>query len=204
MSNNEHYVNHKIHHIEATDEHLTSRGGLVFFIKYLNNIAIYPLLSRLFGSMRKNKKGKPVESLFKQLFCFFIDGTSFHLTRFDELRRDKSYADIIEESVDRLSSSHIMKRFFKGFSFVRIWLFRRLLQTLFIWRLKIEKPKVIILNMDTMPMNNDDALKREGVEPTYKKVKGFAPLSRFIGREDTLLMLYFEVALSIAIIQIRR
>ena len=30
--------------------------------------------------------------------------------------------------------------------------------------------------MDTMVLDNDDALKRHGVEPTYKKVKGFHPL----------------------------
>lgn len=108
-------------------------GGWSFC--YIENVTIYPLLSRFFGSIRKNKKGQAVTSLFKQLFCFFIDGTSFHLTRFDELKRDESYADIIEESVDRLGSSHTMKRFLKGFSFVRIWQFRRLLQMLFIRQL---------------------------------------------------------------------
>ena len=40
----------------------------------------------------------------------------------------------------------------------------------------MEKPEVIILGVDVMVMDNDEALKREGVEPTYKKVKGFAPL----------------------------
>jgi hypothetical protein len=59
---------------------------------------------------------------------------------------------------------------------VPIFLFRKILRTLFIWRLKIVKPKVIVLFIDTMVMNNDDALKREGVEPTYKPVKGFQPL----------------------------
>ena len=41
-----------------------------------------------------------------------------------------------------------------------------------------------MLGLDTMPMNNDDARKREGVKPTYKKEKGFQPInltwSRFI------------------------
>lgn len=73
-------------------------------------------------------------------------------------------------------SSHSIKRFFNAFSFVRIWLFMKLLQELFIWRLKIESPDVIILGLDTMIMDNDDAKKREGVEVTYKKKKGFQPL----------------------------
>ena len=33
-----------------------------------------------------------------------------------------------------------------------------------------------------MVMDNDDALKREGVDPAYKKVKGFQPLQMYWGR----------------------
>jgi hypothetical protein len=47
---------------------------------------------------------------------------------------------------------------------------------MFIWRLKIEKPEEIIITIDTMVMDNDEAACREGVQPTYKKVKGFQPL----------------------------
>src|SRR5512135_1116389 len=46
----------------------------------------------------------------------------------------------------------------------------------FVWRLKTEQPKVIELTIDSMVMNNDDAEQRQGVSPTYKKVKGFQPL----------------------------
>jgi len=38
------------------------------------------------------------------------------------------------------------------------------------------KPIEIVLYLDSMVMDNDDALKRHGVEPTYKKKKGFHPL----------------------------
>ncbi len=39
-----------------------------------------------------------------------------------------------------------------------------------------KKPSVIILGVDTMVMDNNDAELRHGVQPTYKKVKGFQPL----------------------------
>jgi hypothetical protein len=42
--------------------------------------------------------------------------------------------------------------------------------------LNLVKPEVVELGIDTMVMDNDEAKKREGVEPTYKKVKGFQPL----------------------------
>jgi len=55
-------------------------------------------------------------------------------------------------------------------------LYRKILHKLFLWRLRIEKPTVIILGVDTMVMDNNDAQQREGVEPTYKKKKGYQPL----------------------------
>ncbi len=47
---------------------------------------------------------------------------------------------------------------------------------LFIYRLKKENPERILLGLDTMVMDNNDTQKREGVSPTYKKVKGFQPI----------------------------
>ena len=167
---------HVIDRVEATSDTLTSRGGLALFVRYLRNIGIDPVLERLFGSIRKSAKGQPVSGVFKQLFCFLVDGTSRHLVYFDALKEDAGYAAAIETAPERLLSSHAVKRFFGAFSWVRIWLFRYLLQHLFLWRLKIRQPKVVVLGMDTMVMDNDEAQKRHGVEPTYKKVKGFQPL----------------------------
>ncbi|MBM4449057.1 MAG: IS1380 family transposase [Chloroflexi bacterium] len=165
-----------IDRVEATSDTLTSRGGLSLFVRYLRNIAIYPVLERLFGSIRKNAKGQPVSEIFKQVFCFLLDGASRHLVYFDALKKDEGYAAAIETAPDQMLSSHAVKRFFRAFSWYRIWLFRTLLKQLFLWRLKIQKPKVVVLGMDTMVMDNDEARKRHGVEPTYKQVNGFQPL----------------------------
>ncbi len=81
-----------------------------------------------------------------------------------------------------MASSHQAKRFFKAFAWTRVFLFRRLLQTLFLWRLQITQPEVIELGIDTMVMDNDDAQCRHGVKPTYKKKKGFQPLQMNWGR----------------------
>jgi hypothetical protein len=42
--------------------------------------------------------------------------------------------------------------------------------------LKIRKPSEIVLTLDTMVMDNDEAKCREGSQPTYKNLKGFQPL----------------------------
>jgi len=166
----------KINKVEATNDTLTSRGGMILFIKYLSNVEIFPLLSGIFGGIRKNKKGIPVWNIFKQIFCWLYDGTSRHLSYFDQLKGDAGYAAVIENSQEEMASSHQIKRFFKSFSWVSGKMYRRVLRKMFIWRLKIEKPKVIDLTIDTMVMDNDEAEKRDGVQPTYKKKKGFQPL----------------------------
>lgn len=44
------------------------------------------------------------------------------------------------------------------------------------------KPALIELGVDTMVMDNDEACRREGVAPTYKRVKDFQPLQVIWGR----------------------
>jgi hypothetical protein len=168
--------------VQVTNDCLTGRAGLNLFVRYLRGIDLYPHLDRLFGSMRKHPKGLAVVELFKQVLCFLFDGTSRHLAYFDTLARDTGYAAIIETDPKGMASSHTVKRFFQAFYWPRIFLFRRLLLQLFLWRLNLDKPEAIVLGLDSMVMANDDAPKRHGVKYTYKKVLGFAPLQMTYGR----------------------
>jgi len=160
-----------IDRIEVTDACLTGRAGLALISKYLKAVGIEKILSGMFPFLKKSAKGTPLVSIFHQLLCFFFDGTSLRLVRFDQLKRDDGYAASIETVQDQLLSSHAVKRFFQNISIVRVWLFRKVLRRLFVWRLSVEQPDRIILGIDTMVMDNDEAKKREGVEPTYKKVR---------------------------------
>ena len=166
----------RINKVEITNETLSSRGGLTFFVKYLEAIGIYQLLLGKFGRLKKNAKGIGIGDLFKQVLCFLFDGTSFRLSYFDELAADEGYAAVIETRADRMASSHTMKRFFKAFGVWAGLAFRWVLHQLFIWRLQLQKPELIEMTIDTMVMDNDEALRREGCDPTYKKKKGFQPL----------------------------
>jgi len=116
----------------------------------ISGVGIMSSLHRLFGGIRKSRKGRAVEEIFKQVLCNFVDGTSRHLVHFDRLKDDAGYAGAIESGAEELVSSHGVKRFFNGFSWPRIRLFRRLLQGLFLWRLKVTRPVVIELGIDTM------------------------------------------------------
>ena len=168
--------------IEVTEDTLTSRAGLALFVRYLDGIGLDWFVARWLGPLRKNSKGQSAVECLRQVLVFLVDGTSRHLKHFDAMKDDEGYAATIEREPEDLLSSHSVKRFFGSFTWGRIWLLRKLLQELFIWRLRLEQPKVVILDLDVMVMDNDEADVREGVEPTYKKVKGFAPLQMVWGR----------------------
>lgn len=168
--------NRIINDVDVTTDVLSSRAGLTLFVRYLRSIVLFPYLEGLFSRIRKSRKGQEVSEIFKQLFCFFIDGTSRHLTYFDMLKKDEGYTGSIETKPEHMLSSHAVKRFFGVVYLPWAFMFRKVLHRLFLWRLDIEKPEVIVLGLDTMVMDNNEAVKREGVKPTYKKEKGFQPL----------------------------
>src|SRR5512139_3895076 len=86
----------KIGMVGVTEDTLTSRGGLALCVRYLSQVNIYALLFNRFGELRRSAKGQPIWAIFKQIFCFFYDGTSRHLVYFDQLKRDAGYAAVIE------------------------------------------------------------------------------------------------------------
>lgn len=172
----------KISDVNATDDKLTARGGLTFFVHYLNNCNILRAIETLFGKRRRSRKGQPVGEVFKQILCFFMDGTSRHISHFDRLKNNSGYAGTIETQESQMQSSESIKRFLRGFSFGWHWVFRQLLGQMFLWRLKLKQPDLMTLGIDTMVMDNDESEKREGVAPTYKRKKGFQPLQMTWGR----------------------
>ena len=166
----------KIAEIGITKDVLTGRGGMALFSKYLCETGLLAYIFNSFMRLRIRNRGIQVMDLIKQIICCFVEGGSRHLTYFDTLRGDPGYAAAIETLPKDMASSHAIKRFVGKISFVRIFSLRRILQKMFIHRLNLSKPSVIILGIDTMVMDNDDANCREGVKPSYKKVKGFQPL----------------------------
>ena len=88
--------NCRINKLETTDDKLTSRGGLTFFVKYVGSVGVLGLLLEKFTGIEKSAKGVSVGNLFLQALYFFFDGTSQHLTYFDELKKDAGNAAVIE------------------------------------------------------------------------------------------------------------
>ena len=168
----------KINKIEVTTEKISGRGGLAFFLRYVEKIRFYELTDTILGHIKISSKGMQLYQFTKQMLAFFIDGTNMSMSGFDDKKKDSSYAVLLENKPEVMGSSHQIKRFFRKLEINKVGnvIYRKFLHQLFIWRLQIEKPKIIILGIDTMVMDNNDAEQREGVEPTYKKKKGYQPL----------------------------
>ena len=165
----------KISKVETTDDKMSGRGGLFFFLRYVENIGFYSLFTDHFHFLKGSLKGLSCVQFIKQMLAFFIDGSDCSMTGFDHRKSDEAYAAMLENTPDQMASSHQMKRFFRKLNFVPNWLYRKILLLIFIWRLHVEKPEIIILFADSMVLDNNDADKRQGVEPTYKRKKGFQP-----------------------------
>lgn len=171
------FMGSKITKIGITNDKISARGGLPLIMRYIERIRLYVLIFSTISSLfLKNKKGLQLPQFLKQMFAFIIDGTSMSISFFDKLKTEEGYAALLENKKSEMASSHQIKRFFRKLSFIKNNIFNNILHELFIWRLTISKPKVILLGIDTMVLDNDGAKKREGNEVTYKKKKGFQPL----------------------------
>ena len=150
-----------INDVEITGDVLTSRAGLTLFVRYLRGINLFPCMEEMFYRIRKSRKGQRISEIFKQLFCFFLDGTSRHLVYFDTVKEDEGYAGSIETDPEHMLSSHAVKRFFGAMLLPWAFMFRKVLRKLFLWRLQMVKPFMIIKGLDTKVMDNYEAEKRQ-------------------------------------------
>lgn len=163
--------------IGITNDKISGRGGLPLFLRYIETAGLYKLMSSTILSLFSvGAKGLGLHQFLKQMFAFFIDGTDMSIASFDNKRKDEGYAALLENKTDEMASSHQIKRFFIKISVVSNFMFNKVLNALFLWRLINNKPNIIVLGIDTMVMDNDKAKKREGNEATYKRKKGFQPL----------------------------
>jgi len=126
----------RISQTNITDETLTARAGMALFSRYLAATGPPAYLAALLAPLRKSGKGIALADLFKQLLCFFFDGTSLHLTFLDRLKEKAGYAAAIETRPEEMASSHQAMRLLAKFTIGPQNDFRCVLRELCRWRLK--------------------------------------------------------------------
>ena len=63
---------YRINKLGTTDDTLTSRGGLAFFVKYVDAVGVLGLLLAKFEGIKKSAKGVSIGNLFLQAVYFSI------------------------------------------------------------------------------------------------------------------------------------
>ncbi len=165
----------KITKIGITSDKISARGGLPLFLRYIDKTGLYALISStLISLVTKSNKGLQLNQFLKQMFAFCMDGTNTAISYFDQLKTDEGYAALLENNKEELASSHQVKRFFAKFPIVTNQIFNKILHELFIWRLNIAQPKIIILGIDTMVLDNDDAKSAKGAKQPTRRRKAFS------------------------------
>lgn len=171
------FMGKRITKIVATDEKLSSRGGLSLFLKYVENIKIYDVIeSAVLPEVDFGAKGLDFAEFLKQMFAFYIDGTDMSISGFDRKKTDSGYAAALENDKDDMAASGQITRMFIKLKELPDAVYNKILAELFISRLKYDNPEIIILGADTMVLDNNYSKQKEQCEPTYKKVNGFQPL----------------------------
>jgi hypothetical protein len=65
----------KITQIGITNNKISGRGGISFFLRYVEQIGFYKLSEKILGHIRITSKGLSLYQFIKQIIAYFIDGT---------------------------------------------------------------------------------------------------------------------------------
>jgi len=80
----------EISRVEVTTEKICGRGGLFFFLRYVENTRVYSLVEERFGFLKSSGKGLSLYQFIKQLFAHFVEGTDLSMTAFDRRQKDEA------------------------------------------------------------------------------------------------------------------
>jgi hypothetical protein len=160
--------------LTATKDRLTSRGGIANFAQFISAMMLPSIMGSMFSGLKGNSKGVSVQDFFGSVLNWLIQGDSRHISSFEDLKGDSCMAALFK--VKEIPGQDAVKRMFKKFRNPHEFKFRDILASLFLRRLRSVAPKLVILGVDSMVLDNDDAECRMGVAPTYKKIKGYHPI----------------------------
>lgn len=113
MPKNLHKNQQQISKIEITNDKISGRGGLAFFLRYVEQIGFYELSEKILGHLRISSKGLSLYQFIKQMLAYFIDGTYMSIESFNDRKKDSGYTALLENKEEAMSSSHQIKSWTK-------------------------------------------------------------------------------------------
>jgi hypothetical protein len=166
----------QINHIESTSDLITNRAGLAPFHRYLEKTGLLKRLGNDFSSIKGSSKGLKVHDFFNQMICWLMDGTSRHISYFNELKKDDAYGATIETMESDMASSYAIERMCDKFTKFHEPKMRDILLDYCISLMKIKTPAILEFSVDSMVMSNEYAKQQQGRNSTYKTTYGYHPM----------------------------
>ncbi len=166
----------QINKIESTSDLITGRAGLAPFHKYIVNTGLLNRLSQDFESIKGSSKGLKVYDFFNQMLCWLMDGTSRHISYFNELRKDETYGATIGTENSAMASSYAIERMCEKFTKFHEPQIRDVLLDYCIAIMKTESPNIFEFSVDSMVMENEHSKQQQGRKSTYKRNYGYHPM----------------------------
>jgi hypothetical protein len=112
MQKNNHKNQQQISKIEITNDKISGRGGLAFFLRYVEQIGFYALSEKMLGHLRKSSKGLSLYQFIKQMLAYFIDGTYMSMESFNDRKKDSGYTALLENKEEAMSSPREIWKYF--------------------------------------------------------------------------------------------
>ncbi len=100
----------KITKISVTNQKISGRDGITLFLRYVEQTKFQKVIALVFNRLDIfNTKGLQLQQFMKQVIAFFSDGTDMSIAGFDKRKNDESYAAVLENDPEEITSSYQIK-----------------------------------------------------------------------------------------------
>jgi len=173
--------------IELTSKALTNHTGLAFLSSYLNSSIINSKINKASNIKNKLLAISDTDIIKTILALLCIGKTNFESV--EQYRNNKYFKKILK--IRKVPSCSTLRQRIESYD-SQMWSVLReinseLIQAnIFKESVEIKEQQYLIIDSDVTPMDNSGSTK-EGVEQTYKKVMGYAPMISYIGQSGFML-----------------
>ena len=107
MQKNLHKNQKQISKIEITNDKIPGRGGLAFFLRYVEQIGFYELSEKILSHLRISSKGLSLYQFIKSRLVgtYFIDGTYMSMESFIDRKKDSGSTALLENQEEAITTS---------------------------------------------------------------------------------------------------